>query len=47
MILYVHDTLLLPETESIMQKKAVEATLEYCKQNRMSIKIETNDFFHA
>ena len=31
-LLYADDTLLLTETESDMQK-AVEATLQYCKQN--------------
>ena len=35
-LLYADDTLLLTETESDMQK-AVEATLQYCKQNRMCI----------
>ena len=39
MLLYADDTLLLTETESDMQK-AVEATLQYCKQNRKCKKID-------
>ena len=39
LLLYADDTLLLTETESDMQRE-VDATLQYCKRNRMSINID-------
>ena len=42
-LLYADDTLLLTETESDMQR-AVEATLQYCKENRMCINIDKTKY---
>ena len=42
-LLYADDTLLLTETESDMQR-AVDATLQYCKQNRININIDKTKY---